>query len=81
MLFCVQHPMAVGAGYGFWTWNQCVNENPQGCEWWGGMIYPKCRAGFYTAGCCICSPLWWVCIPTLINYGIRYGHASYQRQS
>ena len=35
---------------------KCVTENPAtGCEQWGAIIYPKCKAGFYNVACCICS--------------------------
>ncbi|CDW85993.1 UNKNOWN [Stylonychia lemnae] len=45
-----------GAGYALWSWNQCLNDNPQGCEQWGALYYPKCRPNFHNAACCICSP-------------------------
>ena len=34
----------------------CEKDNPQGCEKNGLIWYPKCKAGFHAAGCCVCSP-------------------------
>jgi len=38
------------------AWKRCEQENTQGCEQDGAVVYPKCRPGFHPAGCCICSP-------------------------
>jgi len=35
---------------------RCESENSQGCEKYGEMYYPKCKAGYHATGCCICSP-------------------------
>jgi len=52
-------PAAYGRGtgvVGLW-FDACNRENPEkGCEWWGALVYPKCRDGFFAFGCCICSP-------------------------
>jgi hypothetical protein len=38
-------------------YNRCEHDNGRGgCEKWGAVVYPKCRAGFHTVGCCVCSP-------------------------
>jgi hypothetical protein len=46
-----------GAGkLGMW-FDACNNENqPKGCEWTDGLVYPKCRDNFHNVGCCTCSP-------------------------
>jgi hypothetical protein len=64
--FCAK-PAAYGRGGGYpWKFgdglnlnkaqSRCENDNPQGCEKNGEIIYPKCRGGFHATGCCICSP-------------------------
>ncbi len=64
--FCAK-PAAYGRGAGYpWKFGdgfnldkarrRCEKDNPQGCEKSGEIMYPKCRAGFSPAGCCICSP-------------------------
>lgn len=35
---------------------RCSKANSQGCEMYGAIAYPKCKPGFHTVGCCICSP-------------------------
>lgn len=45
-----------GAGYALWDQGKCNKDNPQGCEQNGAMYYPKCKANFHAAGCCVCSP-------------------------
>ncbi|MGB7555950.1 MAG: carboxypeptidase regulatory-like domain-containing protein [Candidatus Korobacteraceae bacterium] len=45
-----------GGGYVIWQGDQCNKDNPQGCEQLGALWYPKCRANFHAAGCCVCSP-------------------------
>ncbi|EAR92672.1 hypothetical protein TTHERM_00320180 (macronuclear) [Tetrahymena thermophila SB210] len=65
-LFCAK-PEAYGRGVGYpWKFGddlnlnnalkRCESENSQGCEQNGLIIYPKCRQGFHSFGCCICSP-------------------------
>lgn len=53
-----QKPQSYGRGGGYVIWDgwRCNRDNSQGCEQWGALWYPKCRAGFYAAGCCVCSP-------------------------
>jgi len=35
---------------------RCVADNKGlGCEQWGAIIYPKCKAGFFNVACCICE--------------------------
>jgi hypothetical protein len=46
-----------GGGYAIWNEGKCNNENkPLGCEKWGAMWYPKCKAGYHNAACCLCEP-------------------------
>ena len=56
--FC-QKPAAYGRGAGYVIWDEakCNRENSQGCEKNGALWYPKCQAGFYAVGCCVCSPV------------------------
>ena len=36
---------------------RCRKDNPGNpCEMWGAVAYPKCKAGYSPAGCCICRP-------------------------
>jgi len=38
------------------AYERCMNDNKDlGCEQWGAIIYPKCKAGFYNVACCICE--------------------------
>ena len=45
-----------GGGYVIWAEGQCNKDNPQGCEKWGAMWYPKCKPGYSPFGCCLCKP-------------------------
>ncbi len=45
-----------GAGYALWHESECNHDNPQGCEKYGALYYPKCKDGFHNVGCCVCSP-------------------------
>jgi hypothetical protein len=46
-----------GAGYAAWDMGVCEAQHGKGqCEWYGAIIYPKCKANFHNAGCCVCSP-------------------------
>lgn len=36
---------------------RCEADNSQGCEQYGLIIYPKCRAGFKSFGCCLCHSI------------------------
>jgi hypothetical protein len=61
-------PSAYGRGAGYpWKfgdglndngmYHRCESANGRGnCEKWGAVVYPKCRGGFHTVGCCTCSP-------------------------
>jgi microsomal dipeptidase-like Zn-dependent dipeptidase len=46
---------------------KCERENAQGCEQYGLMYYPKCRAGFHAVECCVCSPN---CPPDMTDMGV-----------
>lgn len=67
-LYCGK-PAAYGRGVGY-PWKsgdkafsldgaraRCTAANPEGCEQYGAIIYPKCRAGFKNAGSNVCSPI------------------------
>jgi len=45
-----------GAGYAIWSEGSCNRDNKQGCEKWGLIWYPKCKANFHNVACCVCSP-------------------------
>lgn len=45
-----------GAGYALWDKGKCEAENPQGCEQYGLLYYPKCNSGYKPVGCCLCEP-------------------------
>jgi hypothetical protein len=66
-LFCRKLEYGRGAGYPWSFWDGFSNsgmisrcEKANGgagtCEMWGAIAYPKCKAGYYNAGCCICRP-------------------------
>lgn len=56
-LFCRRDAYGRGGGYAFWDAWRCEADNGQGkCEWWGAMVYPKCKEGYHNSACCICSP-------------------------
>jgi hypothetical protein len=44
-----------GIGYFPMNWETCEQDNPQGCELNGLLIYPRCAAGYHNVGCCVCS--------------------------
>jgi hypothetical protein len=38
------------------AYDRCVKDNRKvGCEQNGAVVYPKCRAGYNSVGCCLCS--------------------------
>ena len=75
--FCFK-PDSYGRGVGYPLWNEakCNQENSQGCEKWGLIWYPKCRAGFHNVACCVCSP---DCPPEMTDIGISCAKKSYGR--
>jgi hypothetical protein len=66
-LFCRRFEYGRGVGYP-WQFGdpifsssgqyaRCNRDHPTlGCEMWGLIVYPKCRAGYSPFGCCICRP-------------------------
>jgi len=76
-LFCFK-PSAYGrgAGYAIWSEGKCNRENSQGCEKWGLIWYPRCRANFHNFGCCICSPN---CPAGMTDIGISCAKKTYDR--
>lgn len=85
--FCAKPaPYGRGAGYP-WEFgdpafnldrarDRCRAANPGGCEQHGLIWYPKCRAGFHAAGCCICSPN---CPAGMPDIGVSCTKKSYGR--
>ena len=65
-----------GAGYSLFQWDQCNNDNKQGCEKYGLLYYPKCANGFSPAGCCVCSPN---CPSGMTDIGVSCQKNSYGR--
>lgn len=55
---CYKDSYGRGAGYVRTKggWERCLRENPQGCEVYGALNYPKCRPGYHNRGCCVCEP-------------------------
>jgi len=45
-----------GAGYAIWSKGKCndAHKDVGGCEKYGAIYYPKCKAGYKNVGCCIC---------------------------
>jgi hypothetical protein len=56
---------------------RCEADNGKGnCEIYGAIVYPKCKEGFYAAGCCVCSP---VCPEGFTDIGVSCAKPSYGR--
>ena len=77
-MFCAKpSPYGRGAGYVIWNGDKCKRENSDtGCEKWGALWYPKCKANFHNVACCICSP---DCPSGMTDIGISCAKASYGR--
>ena len=86
-LYCGK-PKAYGRGTGF-PWKigdrvgsldgaraRCSAKNQQGCEKYGAIIYPKCKAGFKNAGSNICSP---ICPNGFSDIGVSCKKPNYAR--
>ena len=76
--FCAK-PDAYGRGVGYPLWDEdkCRRDNPElGCEKWGLIWYPKCRAHFHNVACCICSP---DCPSDMTDIGVSCAKQSYGR--
>lgn len=65
-LFCRLAEYGRGVGYP-WKFGDELNDNGMfrryegdngkgGCEKWGLLVYPKCKPGYSSFGCCICRP-------------------------
>jgi hypothetical protein len=65
-----------GAGYAIWSKGTCDRHNSQGCEKWGAMWYPNCRANFHNVACCVCSP---DCPDGMTDIGVSCQKHSYGR--
>jgi len=65
-LFCRLAEYGRGGGYTWWfsdgfsdsgMYRRCEADHGRGnCEKSGAIVYPKCKSGYYPAGCCICRP-------------------------
>jgi hypothetical protein len=73
--FCYKPP-SYGRGVGYSSQEKCEDQNPQGCEEWGLIYYPKCKANFHNVACCICSP---DCPDGMTDIGISCAKKSYGR--
>ncbi len=85
--FCGK-PAAYGRGGGYpWRFGdgfndrgmfrRCQGHHGNGnCQKHGAIVYPKCRAGFHAAGCCICSPN---CVNGQTDIGVSCAKKSYGR--
>lgn len=50
-------PKPYGRGAGTISKHHCLHHHAdEGCQKWGLLWYPKCRASFHHVACCICSP-------------------------
>ena len=76
--FCAKPgPYGRGAGYPLWDEDKCNRDNKElGCEKWGLIWYPRCRAGFHNVACCICSPN---CPSDMVDIGVSCTKHSYGR--
>ncbi|TNV86038.1 hypothetical protein FGO68_gene9976 [Halteria grandinella] len=76
--FCYK-PESYGRGVGYAIWNEdnCNRDNPElGCEKWGAVWYPRCKANFHNVACCVCSP---DCPSGMTDIGISCAKDSYGR--
>ncbi|HEX8112602.1 MAG TPA: metallophosphoesterase [Kofleriaceae bacterium] len=55
---------------------RCEHDHDQGCEKDGAIYYPKCKHGFKSAGCCVCSPK---CEDGMTDIGVSCAKQSYGR--
>jgi hypothetical protein len=69
-------PYGRGVGYPLSQLEKCQQENPQGCEQYELLFYPRCKASFHNVGCCICSP---DCPEGMTDIGISCAKKSYTR--
>lgn len=81
-------PGAYGRGAGYpWKFGDALNDSGMfsrcqrdhgsgKCEKWGAVVYPKCKSGFYAAGCCVCSPS---CPSGMTDIGVSCQKRSYGR--
>lgn len=53
---CWKDTYGRSGGYAYWDRDKCSDDNPQGCEWYGALYYPKCKVGYKSVGCCLCEP-------------------------
>lgn len=86
--FCFKpEPYTRGGGY-IWKigdkafsaegqFKRCEDKHGKGnCEQYGAIVYPKCKEGYYAAGCCVCSP---ICPEGWTDIGVSCTKPSYGR--
>eukprot|EP00937_MAST-01D_sp_MAST-1D-sp2_P007684 g7684.t1 len=73
-LFCRKSEYGRTAGYAVWDAHKCADhplaKEAGGCEWWGWMMYPKCKKGYHAFGCCLCRPDKIDCPAENLNWGV-----------
>ncbi|CAF1187120.1 unnamed protein product [Rotaria sordida] len=58
-------------------YKRCEAEHgAENCEKSGAIVYPKCKSGFKSVGCCICSPQ---CPEGMSDLGISCAKSTYGR--
>lgn len=55
-LFCRRSEYGRGVGHTKKACRRNNNDDPNACERYAGLWYPKCREGYRNVGCCICRP-------------------------
>lgn len=56
---------------------RCLKHNPTlGCQKYGEIIYPNCRANFHNVACCVCSP---DCPSEMTDIGVSCQKKTYGR--
>ena len=76
--FCVK-PKSYGRGAGRSVncgWRGCSNSCPSSKDKWGLRCYPKCREGYKSFGCCVCTPK---CPSGMTDIGVSCAKKSYTR--
>ena len=79
-LFCRKAEYGRGGGYP-WKFGDSLNDKGMfrrcekshgkgGCQKYGLIVYPKCKAGYHNFGCCICRPPRPKCSDYNLNPGI-----------
>jgi len=51
----IEEGYTYGRGAGYSSRSVCNRHSDNGCDKYGLLFYPKCRNGYKSSGCCICS--------------------------